>query len=902
LTILFVQPLVITANDIEGTPYEKAVNKLTALGILNEDSGGDYYPHNNMTRAEFAAVTVRLLGLDDAAVSDAEGISDIFTDIRPDYWGAGYIKTAYKMGIVNGAGNKLFDPDSPVTVNNAVKILTNILGYEFYARANGGYPVGYILAAQSIGLLKGLSLSGETPLNRGNAAIILYNALTADALTPKGYGASEVTYGKKTLLETNFGIKTYSGIVSQNEYTSLTSTSFLEKGKLQIGDQVFSITDTAISKLLGYNVEVSYKDDGNGFPTVVYAEQKGNNTLFVPAEEIGSYDSGVLRYGKDVASKSANISANADYIYNGRCVTTLEPQMMTPKDGYLTLISNDGDSVYDVVLITDYRETAVFSKNDELKTIIDRIDTAKSIDLLDADIVDIFDAKGNLLEEDAFFEDLALNDILTTTASQDGKIVGITKSAAQAAGTVEEYTPDSKNIQITINGKVYTFTRALTKFASDNKITINAGIPIILFLNARGQVAYFESEKTLNYEIGYLVNVGKPKGIDGTVQIKILTKKGVVTVFNTAARLTLDGGQKTSPADLITALAPDGVVKNMPITYKTNSDNELTEIGTSVQSLEDRRDGDTLFCVKAKSSLKWKTSQRCFDLNVMMKDSTVAFLVPDSEQYKYEDDSFELRALSAFTNDSSYNVEAYSFDGESPYTDVLIYFETRVGGAEKLKSDAVIAVVKSIKLALADGEQVTKLTVWQENKEVILTVKDSAVIENIVWLGEAKGSAKSFAKLHAGDVIRYSKSTFDDSVAIADVIIGTEGEYTGGTVDPSAKIPAFTAPVTGSRLASNQNYYYYGGVYNRDGNAIKVPQKDGDVTAFYTTEDYLKMEAHNASLYRITVVVCKAGQTPSVRKGSLDDIADFKHFGYSYNTLIVNRSGDARDIVVFREE
>ena len=65
-----------------------------------------------MTRAQFAAIVVRGLGLPQQAVT-------VFGDVKATDWHAPYVGTAYTYGIVNGRSADTFDPAGTITRQEA---------------------------------------------------------------------------------------------------------------------------------------------------------------------------------------------------------------------------------------------------------------------------------------------------------------------------------------------------------------------------------------------------------------------------------------------------------------------------------------------------------------------------------------------------------------------------------------------------------------------------------------------------------------------------------------------------------------------------------------------------------------------------------------------------------------
>ena len=121
-----------------GTSEGAAVDVLSQLELLKGYEDGTFRPESSITRAEFAAVVVRALGLESAAES-MKGATP-FTDVPANHWAAGYINLASSSGVINGRGNGIFDPSSNVLFEEAVKMGMAALGYTPAAESSGaGY-------------------------------------------------------------------------------------------------------------------------------------------------------------------------------------------------------------------------------------------------------------------------------------------------------------------------------------------------------------------------------------------------------------------------------------------------------------------------------------------------------------------------------------------------------------------------------------------------------------------------------------------------------------------------------------------------------------------------------------------------------------------------------------------
>ena len=102
----------ITFGDIAGSPNKAAINALAAREIINGMGDDSFAPEATMTRAQYATIIVKALGL----MPQANGK---FTDVAADKWYAPYIGTANAYGIVNGVSDTEFNPEGTITRQEA---------------------------------------------------------------------------------------------------------------------------------------------------------------------------------------------------------------------------------------------------------------------------------------------------------------------------------------------------------------------------------------------------------------------------------------------------------------------------------------------------------------------------------------------------------------------------------------------------------------------------------------------------------------------------------------------------------------------------------------------------------------------------------------------------------------
>lgn len=108
-------------GDIDGHWAKEQIERLFEEGIVTGDEKGNFNPEANVTRAEFTAMMVRLLGL------ESQKYISMFEDVNSKDWYANVIATAVAYGIVSGDGDS-FRPTDGISREEMAVIL--IRAYE----------------------------------------------------------------------------------------------------------------------------------------------------------------------------------------------------------------------------------------------------------------------------------------------------------------------------------------------------------------------------------------------------------------------------------------------------------------------------------------------------------------------------------------------------------------------------------------------------------------------------------------------------------------------------------------------------------------------------------------------------------------------------------------------------
>ena len=105
-----------TFADIVGHKDNIAIEALAARGIINGKGENSFEPGSTMTRAEFAAIIARGLGL-----PEKSGTS--FKDVTTNDWFYNYVGTAYAYGIIKGVSENAFNPNGNITREEAAVMI-----------------------------------------------------------------------------------------------------------------------------------------------------------------------------------------------------------------------------------------------------------------------------------------------------------------------------------------------------------------------------------------------------------------------------------------------------------------------------------------------------------------------------------------------------------------------------------------------------------------------------------------------------------------------------------------------------------------------------------------------------------------------------------------------------------
>jgi hypothetical protein len=112
-------------NDVDNSnPYKDSILALANRLVINGYSDGSFKAKSVVTRAEFATMLNRALG-----ILPKLQASKSFTDVKSGVWYAGQVNAAVDAGLINGFMDGTFRPDQEITHQEMMVMLVNALKY-----------------------------------------------------------------------------------------------------------------------------------------------------------------------------------------------------------------------------------------------------------------------------------------------------------------------------------------------------------------------------------------------------------------------------------------------------------------------------------------------------------------------------------------------------------------------------------------------------------------------------------------------------------------------------------------------------------------------------------------------------------------------------------------------------
>lgn len=712
-------------GDIKDENLSKYAGLLNELGIVNGYEDGTFRPENSISRGEISAITVRMLGHDAEVLYS---LDEAFYDVDNEHIFYKEISACVNLGIINGYNDNTFRSENTISYNELAAIVVRALGYEQMAQLSGGYPTGYLVVANDIGITKGVTIKDKNAISRGEAATVVYKALHAPLLKQTSFGDDVKNDSDRnvTVLSENHDIYKGTGVVKANSITSLNSKKAVEN-TLLIDDVRFKDENAAFSDYLGYKVDFYYRDVVADMPELVYVTKNITvKELVITADTKVKYNNLTYVYeASEDKTKTAAINTIHDLVLNGQRAIAYEDDVFDITSGMVKLVSNEGKNTYDTVFIETYENyilRGITGTVDEVKLTLEYDYKPIVVDIKEKTKLDIVDLNGNKIDYIATIagvfdasgkpaKTVDFSGVKTDTVisvytdsfgvsqrghkfpSEDAEYIKIIVSDKKVTGTVEAYDTETVKDAVTgetiqkwksviIGGKEYKF--AENNYMNEPDCECKFGYSGTFYLDSYNKITAFvkgDSEDG-DYEYGYLIDAKADDNFGSAISAKIMTLSNDKTVFSCTNPVFIND-KPLAAAAALSALSSSAKLVNEKFTisqvvkYKTNADGIVTHIQTVLQSVGlpasastnhlNRQELPQNYHVENDTSGRLQPTTNGQAIGAYFQPATY-FTVPATEEYISDDTVYQVGSI---TNYGSKTVELYDVEYLKPNLAVI---------------------------------------------------------------------------------------------------------------------------------------------------------------------------------------------------------------------------------------
>ncbi len=718
-------------SDTAGSSYEKYVSFATALGFMEGYPDGTFQAEETMTRAEFAALAVRLRGIDGGSAE----VQTPFPDVSAGHWASGVISSAVGSGILKGYPDGYFYPEEKITVGEAICVMIGMLGYQYFAENQGGYPQGYLAQASSLGIWR-TAANADSVITRGMIAELIYRASEVDILRQVSYGQTAELEKKRgvTYLTEYHDIYKDRGIVTADRYTKINGDTTLQAGEVEIDGVAYDAGDSGAQAYLGQSVEFYYqKDDTADRNMLLFVTPRSNRIIEVKSTDLAQDTTNSrLSYYEGGRRQHETIENNADVIYNlgyeGKAIN-LEAQTLLDLHGTITGIDNDNDGGIDVLILTDWDTVVVESVSAQDQRISLKFGEAP-IDLDDSSIRYSIRKGG----QEIALNDIMAKDVLSVAASRNFGDTGAAKRSIQmvvctdiVSGSVTAVSEEGVTIGAADGqGTEY---RVSDRFISENGTEITNDFKGAFYLDVLGEIAYYEQGGSSGKRFGYILEAASEGGISTDYSTKMLTQSGEVSIIPFASRLNVDGTGRTA-AEAYQILAANtelaGKVRAM-VRYSLNSEGKINFLDTKAPNSDHDIDELTESKITFSNGMRYQSQSHMLvsyqdPQRYIIGDDCVVFVIPETVS---SDDEYKIYGSNYFINEQYYGAASsgasfsmWNVKDGVPGAISMTVAAASVGlGSIDLSNGNVGVVSKISKSATEDGDTGYSISIWLAGTE-----------------------------------------------------------------------------------------------------------------------------------------------------------------------------------------
>ena len=567
-------------SDIEGTACEGAVNVLSALKVVDGFTDGTYKPEQTVTRAQMAKLIVTALGVADYATAKTSK----FVDMGTATWAIPYVEYAANLNIVNGVGNGKFNPNGLVTYEQAATMIVRALGYTDQCKEmNGTWPAVYIQKAMALNIFEDVVNGGANGANRGDVAIMLYNALDIAQVYADGDGATQAKSGNNDTTYNGKGIKgvTMMGTLNKNgksAYGTITSTQ-VDNAKLNIRSYLGAAGKYTADK----NGDILALGDIKS--TFITGDIKSDKKLDVNGTSYTINDDALAKLNETGGSDSVS-TASGVKIVNGsttdEAISTANIKAMgADNDTTVTLAAEvSGKTIKHIYSVATWEENQAEKVSDADLTQITKNKRLLTVDFSKDDDNNI-DETSFILNGVSKLSDIKADNVVYVYQNADNKISRVDVGTKVVTGEVSKI----RDNKATIDGTEYKLAKTMHAVANLNKI--EAGDKVTLYLDYAGKIFDYDLDESTSGDYAVLVSandtVPSKDATASDAKVQLFTADGNATVYNVNGKKYVDNDTKTTAWSAVTGAATttspvNNITDKFRIVKYSLSDNKVSKI------------------------------------------------------------------------------------------------------------------------------------------------------------------------------------------------------------------------------------------------------------------------------------------------------------------------------------
>ena len=431
--------------------YKEAVDVISALGVVDGYSDGDFRPDDVLTRGAAAKIICNLI-LGPTTASALAASTAPFKDVPVTNTFAGYITYCSQQGIISGYADGTFRPTGTLSGNAFMKMLLGALGYdssiEGYTGAN--WQVSVIKQASGIGLDDGNDeFVGSQAVTRQEAALYAFNMLQA----------TMVEYDKKdTIVVGDITINTTSTRKDVENNTNTDGNIDGERngdGLMQFGEKYFKDLEKKDATDVFGHPSSKWVYDGDDVGT--YANE-ADATYVVEDDDM---DVGQVVTSSSYMNYSSSEAKDAKYFLNGDDNEVKSSELVAVGDIVEAYENDNGD--VETVVVSRYTVAKIDKVDTDVSTAESRNGASEVLTLTDLDgdnsndYYDKYDDAEKTLRGYASSYD---EGTVLAVAFRDGKFGDEVLASYEAEAVTGEVTAFREDETVTMDGTKYEFARS----------------------------------------------------------------------------------------------------------------------------------------------------------------------------------------------------------------------------------------------------------------------------------------------------------------------------------------------------------------------------------------------------------------------------------------------------------